>query len=105
MKNLLLTLITVLSINAPVLASTFICHDPNDYERIELVNGNTGTALYFKVGSTTLYRHGTGTNGESVYVDENGEHKLQVKWIDENLTFIKLYHMSELKVILSCSQY
>lgn len=104
MKKNLFAIITVLALSTPALASTFTCYDPNDYKQVEMIHGDTGTALYFKSGDTTLYRHGTGTNGESIYVDESGDVQLHVKFINSNLTFIKLYHLKQLKVILSCKE-
>lgn len=104
MKKILITIITVLTFSTAVNANTFTCYDPNSYQQIELVNGDTGTALFFKVFDTTLYRHGTGVNGESVYVDESGDNEIQVKLIHNNLTFIKLFYKDKLQVILSCKE-
>ncbi|MFW0765386.1 hypothetical protein ACN0IV_05995 [Trabulsiella odontotermitis] len=104
MKKILFAM-TTLALNTSALASTFTCYDPNDYQQMEMVNGDTGTALYFKVGDVTLYRHGTGVKGESIYVNGDGSHELQVKFINSNLTFIKLYHKKQLKVIVSCKEH
>ncbi|EOZ1472508.1 hypothetical protein ACOY7K_08965 [Enterobacter asburiae] len=105
MRKFFIIIITFLTLNTHVFASTFTCYDPNDYQRMEIVNSTTGTALFLQINDTILYRHGTGENGESIYVDEGAERKVYIKWIDNNLTFIKLLYLNKLKVILSCKEY
>lgn len=104
MKKIIISLMAVLTVSTTTFANTFNCYDPNNYDKYTLVNGNTGTTLYFEVFNTTLYRHGTGANGESIYVDESGVRKIHVKFINDNLTFIKLFKQNEIKVILSCEE-